>query len=154
MAAFRESSPAARDAVEQQPGVRPQRREAWRGADAGLAEGRAPSTDPADRGRRGNRWQTEKRYACPQVRRIHSILDSHVIQKSRRVLATLRAMPRVVLHFLPPYCPAENKIERHWQDLHANVTRNHTHRAMAGLMDAVRAWLKTRYWSHRGVCVG
>jgi transposase len=92
--------------------------------------------------------------ACPQVRRIHLILDNYVIHKCRRVVAALRGMPRIVLHFLPPYCPDENKIERQWQDLHANVTRNHTHRTMAELMLAVRRWLDARYWSHRGVCVG
>jgi transposase len=32
---------------------------------------------------------------------------------------------RIVLHSLPPYCPDANRIERVWQDLHANVTRNH-----------------------------
>ena len=32
---------------------------------------------------------------------------------------------KVVLHFLPPYCPDDNRIERVWLDLHANVTRNH-----------------------------
>src|SRR5688572_4690975 len=32
---------------------------------------------------------------------------------------------RVALHFLPPYCPTVNRIERLWLDLHAVVTRNH-----------------------------
>ena len=32
----------------------------------------------------------------------------------------------MVLHFLPPYCPDHNRIERLWKDLHDNVTRNHT----------------------------
>ncbi len=92
--------------------------------------------------------------ACPRARRIHVILDNYVIHKSRRVLAALRGMQYIVLHFLPPYCPDENRIERQWQDLHANVTRNHTHRTMAELMQAVRAYLEARYWSYRGACVG
>ena len=29
------------------------------------------------------------------------------------------------MHFLPPYSPQFNPIERVWLDLHANVTRNH-----------------------------
>ena len=29
---------------------------------------------------------------------------------------------RVVLHFLPPYCPDHHLIERVWRDLHANET--------------------------------
>jgi hypothetical protein len=30
-----------------------------------------------------------------------------------------------VLHVLPPCCPDHNRIERPWQELHANVTRDH-----------------------------
>ena len=47
-----------------------------------------------------------------------------------------------VLHFLPPYSPEHNRIERLWRDLHANVTRNHRHRTIAALMDRVRYWLR------------
>ncbi|MFP2924295.1 hypothetical protein ACLESO_03555 [Pyxidicoccus sp. 3LG] len=36
-----------------------------------------------------------------------------------------------MLHFLPPYCPEGNRIERLWLDLHANVTRNHRCRTLA-----------------------
>jgi transposase len=32
---------------------------------------------------------------------------------------------KIVVHFFPPYCPDDNRIERVWQDLHANVTQNH-----------------------------
>jgi transposase len=32
---------------------------------------------------------------------------------------------RLELRFLPPYRPNQNRIERTWLDLHANVTRNH-----------------------------
>jgi transposase len=41
---------------------------------------------------------------------------------------------RVVLHFLPPYCPDENRIERVWLQVHANVTRNHRCPDMERLM--------------------
>ena len=51
---------------------------------------------------------------------------------------------RVRLHFLPPYCPNENRIERVWLDLHANVTRNHTRRSLRWLMDDVRKWIRRR----------
>jgi transposase len=88
------------------------------------------------------------------VRRIHVILDNYVIHKSRLVQETLKKMGRISLHFLPPYCPDENKIERQWLDLHANVTRNHRHRTIGELMQAVRDFLDARYWSYRGLCVG
>jgi hypothetical protein len=37
-----------------------------------------------------------------------------------------------------------NKIERVWQDLHANVTRNHRCANMTELMDEVRYYLRKR----------
>ena len=48
------------------------------------------------------------------------------------------------LHFLPPYCPNENRIERLWRDLHANVTRNHQCPTMDDLMAAVHRYLRER----------
>ena len=51
---------------------------------------------------------------------------------------------RIRLHFLPPYCPDHNKIERIWQDLHAGVTRNHQRRSMTTLMQDVRYYLRQR----------
>lgn len=51
---------------------------------------------------------------------------TRTIHKSRIGLAWLAAHgAKIRLHFLPPYCPEENRIERPWLDLHANVTRNH-----------------------------
>jgi len=48
----------------------------------------------------------------------------------------------VVLHFLPPHCPDDNKIERVWLDLHANVTRNHRCKSMEELMVQVIAFMR------------
>lgn len=79
------------------------------------------------------------------ARVIHVVLDNyriHTSQITKRALADLGG--RIVFHFLPPYCPDENKIERLWQDLHGNVTRNHRCRNMAALMDRVRRYLHRR----------
>jgi transposase len=83
------------------------------------------------------------------VRTIHLILDNFVIHKSRLVQAALRGLNRIRLHFLPPYCPNENKIERLWLDLHANVTRNHRCPTIAVLMQAVDHYLCSRCRVHR-----
>ena len=48
---------------------------------------------------------------------------------------------RVALHFLPPYCPTVNRIERLWLDLHAVVTRNHRCATIEALLAAVADWL-------------
>ena len=81
----------------------------------------------------------------PGVKRIHLILDNYGIHKSQYTkLVLTRCAGKVRLHFLPPYCPDENRIERVWLDLHANVTRNHQCRTMDELMKEVRYWLRIR----------
>jgi transposase len=76
---------------------------------------------------------------------IHVILDNYRIHSSRITQRALAAFGgRIKLHFLPPYCPTENKIERLWQDLHAAVTRNHRCRTMSQLMQHVYRFLKRR----------
>lgn len=79
----------------------------------------------------------------PTARRLHIILDNYIIHSSKitqRFLAKYDG--RVVLHFLPPYCPDHNRIERVWQDLHACVTRNHRCPTMEILLEHVRAFLR------------
>lgn len=86
-------------------------------------------------------WQLVKT-DYPHAKRIHLILDNYRIHKSKRTeLALMALQERVELHFLPPYCPDHNKIERVWRDLHANVTRNHRCANMKELMHEVRKYL-------------
>jgi DDE superfamily endonuclease len=77
---------------------------------------------------------------------LHLILDNYKIHKSEIVAAALGGYlaGKIKLHFLPPYCPDHNKIERVWQDLHANVTRNHPFATMHRLMQEVRYYLRKR----------
>jgi transposase len=88
--------------------------------------------------------ELRKRY--PQARRLHLILDNYRIHSSTVVQAALGGYlaGKVELHFLPPYCPDHNKIERVWKDLHANVTRNHRCRGIHHLMQEVRYYLNKR----------
>lgn len=81
----------------------------------------------------------------PQAKRIHIILDNYRIHKSHRTQLALDALAdKVTLHFLPPYCPDHNKIERLWKDLHAEVTRNHRCANMDELMHQARSYLRRR----------
>ncbi len=76
---------------------------------------------------------------------IHVILDNARIHASKIVQAALRGFAGTIrLHFLPPYCPQDNTIERVWEDLHANVTRNHRCPNMTALMREVRYYLHKR----------
>jgi transposase len=89
-------------------------------------------------------WELTQRYADAKV--IHVIIDNYGIHKTRQVELALQTEQgqRLKLHFLPPYCPDHNKIERTWQDLHADVTRNHTCPNMTSLMRRVRGYLRRR----------
>lgn len=89
-------------------------------------------------------WQLASR-DYPKARCIHIILDNYKIHSSQRTALALGALAnRVKLHFLPPYCPDHNRIERTWRDLHDNVTRNHTCRTMKQLMSEVRHYIVKR----------
>ena len=78
-------------------------------------------------------------------KRIHVILDNFKIHDSLASQTAIRAFEgKIVLHFLPPYSPEANRIERAWLDLHAQVTRNHCCRNIDELMLQIRAWLARR----------
>lgn len=84
------------------------------------------------------------------ARVIHVILDNYGIHSSKIIgIALSHFARRVRLHFLPPYCPEHNRIERVWQDLHANVTRNHRCSGMPELMNNVRRYLRKRNHAKR-----
>ena len=74
----------------------------------------------------------------PRARRIHLVLDNYGIHSSRRVQEYLRQHGDLFqLHFLPPYSPDHNAIERVWREVHANVTRNHCCKTIVDLMRRV-----------------
>jgi transposase len=80
--------------------------------------------------------------AYPDAKTIHVILDNYGIHKSSQVTRKLATLgERVQLHFLPPYCPDHNRIERAWQELHANVTRNHRCKSLLTLLFHVFVYL-------------
>jgi transposase len=82
-----------------------------------------------------------------RARRIHLVVDNYGIHSARATQACLAALgDRVVLHFLPPYCPDANRIERVWQDLHANVTRNHRCKTLNQLLANARQYLTAYVW--------
>ena len=73
-------------------------------------------------------------------------LDNYSIHHTQQVELSLETLEcqRLELHFPPPYCPDHNKIERTWQDLHANVTRNHLCDDMFELMNNAGRYLRRR----------
>ena len=67
---------------------------------------------------------------------IHVILDNYVIHSSKQTRLWLAEFgQKFRLHFLPPYCPDDNRIERKvWRETHANVTVNHRCETIEELM--------------------
>jgi transposase len=81
----------------------------------------------------------------PGAKVIHAVPDNFGIHASKISQAAVADLGgRVVLHFLPPYGPRHNRIERVWLGLHANVTRNHRCRDMDEPMREVVRYLMTR----------
>jgi len=90
-------------------------------------------------------WLLAARYRRAQ--RIHLVVDNYIIHSARLTRSTLATLHnRIVLHFLPPYCPNANRIERVWQDLHANVTRNHRCKTMPQLLAKARRYADNYHW--------
>lgn len=90
-------------------------------------------------------WLLAGRYR--RASRVHLVLDNFAIHSARltqKVLAELGG--RIVLHFLPSYCPDHNRIERVWQDLHANVTRSSHCSTLPHLLDKVRRYVAAYRW--------
>src|SRR5262249_54940508 len=81
-----------------------------------------------------------------RTRRLAASISSSTTTSFTRARSPAASLPsladRVVLHFLPPYSPDHNRIERVWLDLHANVTRNHRCPTMQLLLEHVRAFLR------------
>ncbi len=92
-------------------------------------------------------WDLLYKLTCvyAEAKVIHVILDNYGIHSSQIIaIALANFASRIRLHFLPPYSPDDNAIERVWQDLHANVTRNHRCANMTELMREVRYYLRKR----------
>ena len=77
---------------------------------------------------------------------IHVILDNFCIHASRQTQQWLSEHgQKIRLHFLPPYCPDDNRIERKlWREVHANVTINHDRDEIDTLCDDVVQYMMAR----------
>jgi len=88
-------------------------------------------------------WKLASQYRRCRV--INLIVDNYIIHKSKITQKAVAAFGgKVRLHFLPPYCPDDNPIERVWEDFHANVTRNHRYKTISGLMHRAVRYLTGR----------
>jgi transposase len=74
---------------------------------------------------------------------IHVFLDNARYHHAKAVRDWMRQPGRrIVLHFIPSYCPHLNPIERLWKVMHENVTHNKTYPRFRDFADAVLGFLR------------
>ena len=76
-------------------------------------------------------------------RKIHIFLDNARYHYSKTVQEWLKTSgKRIILHFLPAYCPHLNPIERLWHILHSRVTCNKYYKTYNAFSDAIMAFCR------------
>jgi transposase len=76
----------------------------------------------------------EDRYLADRYTRLYVVVDNYKIHKAKAVQQWLANHPRVLLLFLPTYCPRANPIERAFGDVHDTCTRNHRRKRLPALV--------------------
>jgi transposase len=81
--------------------------------------------------------------AYGNAKKIHIYLDNARYHYAREVQEWLKNQgKRIVLHFLPPYCPHLNPIERLWHVLHNHVTRNRYYKTFNEFANSVTTFCR------------
>ena len=81
----------------------------------------------------------------PMLALIHVFLDNARYHHAKLVRAWLmRPGCRIRLHFVPPYCPHLNPIERLWGVMHKHVTHNKCYATCAQFADATLGFLREK----------
>src|SRR5215204_6564181 len=81
----------------------------------------------------------------PMLALVHVFLDNARYHHAKLVREWLaRPGCRIKLHFIPPYCPHLNPIERLWGLMHRNVTHNKCYATCAQFADATLGFLREK----------
>ena len=72
---------------------------------------------------------------------IHMIMDNVSYQKSKEVKAVAENL-NIKLHYLPPYSPNLNPIERLWKIMHEQVTYNQYYQKFREFRDAIKHFFR------------
>ena len=90
----------------------------------------------------------------PAMRIIHVFLDNAGYHHAKVVMAWLaRPTCRIRLHYIPPYCPHLNPIERLWGLMHKHTTHNRCYPTFREFCTALLSFLREdvpRNW--RSLC--
>jgi putative transposase len=77
-------------------------------------------------------------------RRVYGVADNSSLHTAGDVCRWLACHPRLVLLWLPRYCPKANPSERICGDLHDRITRNHRHGTLPPLLAEVQRYRRRR----------
>ena len=81
----------------------------------------------------------------PMLALVHVFIDNARYHHAKLVRAWLeRPGCRIKLHFVPPYCPHLNPIERLWGVMHKHVTHNKCYATCADFADATLGFLREK----------
>jgi transposase len=75
-------------------------------------------------------------------KKIHVIWDNAAYHRSKEIKKFAKAL-KIKLHYLPPYSPNLNPIERMWKLMHEHVTYNQYYEKFSQFSDATNNFLKT-----------
>lgn len=84
----------------------------------------------------------ELRRRHPEKCIIHLILDNAGYHRSKRVIEFAKRLS-IKIHYLPPYSPNLNPIERGWKLMHESVTYNKYYASFSEFTAAVIEFFKT-----------
>lgn len=79
--------------------------------------------------------------AYPLASTIHLILDNAGYHKGAKFLEFIETT-KIKLHYLPPYSPNLNPIERLWKIMHEQVTYNHYYRTFSDFTEKILGFFK------------
>ena len=74
--------------------------------------------------------------ANPNAENIHIIWDNAGYHKSEKILSFIKGTI-ITPHYLPPYSPNLNPIERLWKIMHEKITYNRYHPKFADFTEAI-----------------
>ena len=74
----------------------------------------------------------------PKAPKIHLIVDQGPCHTSKETKAFLKENPRIKIHYLPPYSPNLNPIERLWKVMHEHITYNKFYEKKKEFMESVQ----------------
>jgi transposase len=80
--------------------------------------------------------------AYPEIRKIHVFCDNARYYKNKEVMAHLKHS-KIEMHFLPPYSPNLNPIERLWKLMNEKVLYNKYYEKFSQFKEAVLGFLQS-----------